>query len=262
MEAQTFIDTLIRIYNLYISNVLDILILTFVFYKIILLIRGTKAMQVAVGMLVLLIFTVLTRDILHLKAVTWILNNVWLTASLILVIVFQTEIRNVFAHIGGNLWSKTSNAADKQINEIAAAADECSKTMTGFLIAIENEIGLNSLTDTGVLLNADISEELLLSIFKNKAAPLHDGALIISKNKILAAGCILPLSDDTDIKLFGTRHRAALGLSEVSDALIVVVSEETGAISVAFNSKLTSGLSIEKLKEAIKTKGISLSEVK
>ncbi|MDR3244260.1 MAG: diadenylate cyclase CdaA [Elusimicrobiota bacterium] len=256
MQAKEVLEIFLRIYNVYVSNILDILILAYVFYKIILFIKGTKAMQIVVGILILLVFTVLARDVFHLRAITWVLNNFWIAAVLIFAIVFQNEIRNVLAHLGANIKIfSPSTVKDELINSIIGCVQSCSQTKTGVLIAIENETGLKSLTETGVILNANMSEELLLSIFKDKNAPLHDGAVIISSNKIYAAGCILPLSDNTEVKLFGTRHRAALGLSEVSDALVIAVSEESGLITVAYNSNLISGVSVERLVEILKTKG-------
>lgn len=138
---------------------------------------------------------------------------------------------------------------------ITDAVEELSLSMSGGLIAIENEVGLKNFTDTGIMLNANISKELILSIFKNKSAPLHDGAVVIYNKKIVAAGCLFPLSHDTGVKLHGTRHRAALGLSEITDALVIVVSEETGHISFAYKGKLKINVTANKLKEVISTIG-------
>ncbi|MDR3306602.1 MAG: diadenylate cyclase CdaA [Endomicrobium sp.] len=248
-------ETLVAIYNLYISHVLDIFILTLIFYRIILIIQGTRTIQIFIGILFILGLTIVSRDILHLKALSWLLDNFWLAAVIIFAVIFQTEIRNLLAQIGGRLWGAKSKIKDSYIIEIVDAIEDLSSSMTGCLIAIENEIGLKSFTETGVLLNADISRELLLSIFKNKSAPLHDGAIIISNGRIVSAGCVLPLSHDTNVKLFGTRHRAALGLSEVTDSVVVVVSEETGQISVAHDGKLHGNNSLSKLQEIINTNG-------
>jgi diadenylate cyclase len=248
-------ETLVAIYNLYISNILDIFILTLIFYRIILIIQGTRTIQIFVGILFILGLTVVSRDILHLKALSWLLDNFWLAAVIIFAVIFQTEIRNLLAQVGGRLWGSKSKIKDSYVIEIIDAVEDLSSSMVGGLIAIENEIGLKNFTETGVLLNADISRELLLSIFKNKSAPLHDGAIIVSNARIISAGCVLPLSHDTNVKLFGTRHRAALGLSEVTDAVVVVVSEETGQISVAHDSKLHGNISLSKLREIINTNG-------
>jgi diadenylate cyclase len=230
---------------------LDIAILSFLFYRVILIIKGTRAIQIILGILVILVLTVIARDILHLRALTWLLNNFWLAAVIIFAVVFQIEIRSVLAQIGSNIWGNSGNVKESYIKEIADAVEELAFTMSGGLIAIENEVGLKNFTETGIMLNANISKELLLSIFKNKSAPLHDGAIVIYNEKIIAAGCLFPLSHNTEVKLYGTRHRAALGLSEITDALIIVVSEETGNISIAYKGKLKSNISVTKLKETI-----------
>ncbi|MDR1122630.1 MAG: diadenylate cyclase CdaA [Endomicrobium sp.] len=250
--------TFVIFYNSYISNVLDILILTLILYKIILIIQGTKAIQIFIGILFILGLTVVSRDILHLKALSWLLGNFWFAAVIIFAVIFQTEIRNLLAQVGGHLWGSKSKVKDSYVVEIVDAVKDLSSSMWGCLVVIENEIGLKNFMDTGVSLNADISRELLLSIFKNKSAPLHDGAIIISNARIISAGCVLPLSHATSVKLFGTRHRAALGLSEVTDAVVVVVSEETGQISVAHDSKLYGNISLLKLREIINTGGKTL----
>jgi diadenylate cyclase len=248
-------ETFINIYNLYISNAADILILTFIFYRIILIIQGTRTIQIFIGILFILGLTIVSRDILHLKALCWLLDNFWLAAVIIFAVIFQTEIRNLLAQIGGRLWGSKTKIKDSYITEIIDAVEDLSVSMMGCIIAIETEIGLKNFTETGVSLNSDISRELLLSIFKNKLAPLHDGAIIISNGRIVSAGCVLPLSHDTSVKLFGTRHRAALGLSEVTDALVLVVSEETGQISVAHNGKLHGNIALAQLREIINTNG-------
>jgi diadenylate cyclase len=247
--------TLITIYNLYISNILDILILTFIFYRILIIIQGTRTIQIFIGILFILGLTVVSRDILHLKALSWLLDNFWLAAVIIFAVIFQAEIRNFFAQIGSRLWGAKAKIKDSYVTEIIDAVEDLSASMMGALIAIEAEIGLKSFTETGVSLNSNISRELLLSIFKNKSAPLHDGAIIISNGRIVSAGCVLPLSHDTSVKLFGTRHRAALGLSEVTDAVVVVVSEETGQISIAHDGKLHGNISLSQLREIINTNG-------
>jgi diadenylate cyclase len=246
---------MLRIYNLYIVNILDVLILSIIFYKVILVIKGTRAIQIVVGLLFILALTVVSRDILHLRALSWLLENFWLAAVIIFTVIFQTEIRNVLAQIGGQFWGLKTKVPDSYATEIIAAVEDLSASMIGGLIAIENEIGLKNFTEMGVALNADISKELLLSIFKNKSAPLHDGAVIIFDGKIIAASCLFPLSHNTNIKIVGTRHRAALGLSEVTDAVVIIVSEETGQISVAYKGNLTSNILASNLKEIINTNG-------
>ncbi|MDR1418268.1 MAG: diadenylate cyclase CdaA [Endomicrobium sp.] len=250
--------TMSYVYNAYLVNILDILVLTIIFYRLILIIKGTKAIQIVIGILFVLGLTIVARDVLHLKALSWLLENFWLAAVIIFAVIFQTEIRNVLAQIGSQLWCSKSKVEDFYITEIVETVENLSKSVMGCLIALENEVGLKNFIETGITLNANISKELLLSIFKNKSAPLHDGAVIIFSGKIMAAGCLLPLSHETDVKLFGTRHRAALGLSEVTDALVIVVSEETGKISVAYKGKLHGNISVVKLKQIMKTNGGAL----
>ncbi|MCA6069920.1 MAG: diadenylate cyclase CdaA [Endomicrobium sp.] len=248
-------ETITHLYSTYIVNILDILILTMVFHRLILVIKGTRAIQIVVGILFILGLTVVSRDVLHLKALSWLLDNFWLAAVIIFAVIFQIEIRNVLAQIGGQLWGSKNQTQNSYVTEIIEAVEELSSSKMGGLIAIGNEIGLKNFTETGITLNANISNELLLSIFKNKSAPLHDGAVIVFNGKISAAGCLLPLSHDTSVKIFGTRHRAALGLSEVTDAIIIVVSEETGRISVAYKGNLYGNIPTSKLKEVIDTNG-------
>jgi diadenylate cyclase len=242
---------LFKIYSTYIANILDVLVLTIVFYGIIVVIKGTRAIQILVGILFILGLTIIARDILHLKALLWLLENFWFAAVILFAVVFQIEIRNLLAQIGGHVWGMKIKVKDSHLIEIVETVKDLSASMTGGLISIENEIGLKNFAETGVFLNADISKELLLSIFKSKSAPLHDGAVIIFDGKISAAGCVLPLSHNPNIKIFGTRHKAALGLSEVTDALTIIISEETGRISTAYRGKLNENVPIEKLGEII-----------
>ncbi|OEG70664.1 hypothetical protein ATZ36_16925 [Candidatus Endomicrobiellum trichonymphae] len=250
-------EAMLNIYNTYIVNILDIFIFAIIFYRIILIIKGTMAIQIVVGILFILGFTIVAEYVLHLRVLSWLLNRLWVTAAVIFVVIFQPEIRNVLARIGGRLWGLKAKVKDSYITEIVEAVEDLSVSMSGGLVAIGNKIGLKNFTETGISLNADISKELLLSIFKNKSAPLHDGAIIIFNDKILAAGCLLPLfplNHDTGVKIIlGTRHRAALGLSEVTDAVIIVVSEETGRISVAYKGKLNCNISSAELREIIST---------
>jgi diadenylate cyclase len=249
-------EGMLNICNTYIGNILDIFMFAIIFYRIVIAIKGTMAIQIIAGVLFILGFTVVAEYVLHLRAVSWLLNRLWVNAVVIFVVIFQPEIRNVLARIGGQLWSLKAKVEDSYITEIVEAVEDLSVSMSGGLVAIENEIGLKNFAETGISLNADISKELLLSIFKNKSAPLHDGAIVIFNGKILAAGCLLPLNHDTGVKItLGTRHRAALGLSEVTDAIVVVVSEETGWISFAYRGKLSCNISPAKLREIVSTNG-------
>ena len=252
--------TLASFYSVYIAPALDILVLAFIFYKIILLIRGTRATQIVLGILFVLLLTVIARDMLHLQALAWLLNHFWFAAVIILAVVFQSEIRNMFAQIGSSLWGSKYKIKYEHLADVTEAVEELSSSKCGCLIVIENEVGLRNFVETGVLLNANISSELILTIFKNKNAPLHDGATIIYNDKIAAAACLLPLSNSKSLKIHGTRHRAALGLSEVTDAFIIAVSEETGHISIAYKSKLYFNISVGELRAFITTNGEVLNK--
>ena len=251
-------ETMLNIYNTYIVNILDILILAIVFYRVVLIIKGTMAIQIIVSILFILGFTIVAEYVLHLRVLSWLLSRLRVTAVVIFAVIFQTEIRSVLARLGGQLCGLKAKVKDSYIIEIVEAVEDLSVSMSGGLIAIENEIGLKNFAETGIPLNADISKELLLSIFKNKSAPLHDGAVIIFKDKISAAGCLLPLNRDTGVEILGTRHRSALGLSEVTDAVIIVVSEETGRISVAYKGKLNFNISSAELRKIINVNGEAL----
>jgi diadenylate cyclase len=255
-------EAMLNIYNTYIVNILDIFILAIVFYRIVLVIKGTMAIQIIVGILFVLGFTIVAEYVLHLRALSWLLNRLWVAAVVVITVIFQMEIRSLLARVGGQLWGFKTKVKASYITEIVDAVENLSTSISGGLVVIENEIGLKNFAETGISLNADISKELLLSIFKNKSAPLHDGAVIILNDKISAAGCVLPLNRDTGVKILGTRHRAALGLSEVTDAVIIVVSEETGQISVAYKGKLNCNILSVELREIISTNGEALKKSK
>jgi diadenylate cyclase len=251
-------EVMLNIYNTYIVSILDIFILAIVFYRIIIIMKGTIAIQIIVGILFILGFTIVAEYVLHLRVLSWILSRLLGTSVVILAVIFQMEIRSLLARVGGHFWGGKTKVKSSYIIEIVEAVENLSMSRSGGLVAIENEIGLKNFTETGISLNADISKELLLSIFKNESAPLHDGAVIVLNDKILAAGCVLPLNRDTSVKILGTRHRAALGLSEVTDAVIIVVSEETVQVSVAYKGKLNCNILPAELREIISTNGEAL----
>ena len=226
-----------HIWNVYIANILDILILTYVFYRILLVIKGTRTIQVVIGLIVLVAVTIIARDVLHLETLSWIMGKFWLAAVVILAVVFQSEIRYALAKIGSKLFLFGTKIKSNFISEIVEAATEMSKIRMGALIVIEKDMGLKNYTETGIKLDAKVTHELLLSIFNTKA-PIHDGAVIIKDEKIDSAGCVLPISTEIEVKHLGTRHRAGIGLSAVTDAIVVVVSEETGNISICVDGKI------------------------
>ncbi len=235
-----------------IIDVLDIIAISFILYKTYFFIRGTRAAQMAVGLIVILIMSVLA-PLFNMSGMTWLFQNlktIWLIAF---VVVFQPELRRMLIYLGQTrlvrLLVKTGYS--RVIEEVVKAATELSKRGYGGLIVMVKETGIKSITESAVMLNAEVSMPLIISIF-NPRSPLHDGAIIIRDELVEAANCILPLSQNQDIdKSLGTRHRAALGLSEESDALIVVVSEETGQISIAHKGVLIRDLDAELLQEML-----------
>ena len=226
-----------HIWNVYVVNILDILILAYIFYRILLVIKGTRTIQIVIGLIVLVAITIVARDVLHLRTLSWIMGKFWLAAVVILAVVFQTEIRYALAKIGSKLFFAETKIKSNFLNEICEAAVEMSKIRMGALIVIEKDMGLKNYTETGIKIDAKITHELLLSIFNTKA-PIHDGAVIIKDEKIDSAGCVLPISTEIEVKHLGTRHRAGIGLSALTDAIVVVVSEQTGIISICVDGKI------------------------
>ncbi len=234
----------------------DIALVSFILYRLFLLIRGTRAVQLLRGLLFLLV-AYLISSALQLHTITWLVQS---TATMIIVaipVVFQPELRRALALLGqgelfgGELWvsSKVSNP-QRVIDEIVSAARHLASRKIGALIIIERQTGLQEFIETGRAINGEISAELLASLF-NTASPLHDGAVILRGDRIAAAGALLPLSESikrSSRRPIGTRHRAALGLTETTDALAVVVSEETGAISVAREGQLQRFLTDDELR--------------
>ncbi len=219
------------------SALLDIAVVTVLFYCLFMAIQGTRAVQLIKG-LVMLILAVALSNWLHLQALSWLLNQLWAVSIVALAVIFQPELRRALEQIGRsriyiNPFENTDTDLQQVHEAVVKAAVEESKHTVGMLVVLEREIGLNDYVATGIKMDCLVSEQTLINIFVHNT-PLHDGAAIIRGDRILAAACFLPLSDNPNLDMsFGTRHRSGIGLSEVSDALIVIVSEETGAISVA-----------------------------
>lgn len=236
---------------------IDIAIVIFLAYKILRLTKDSRAWQVLKGIVLLLVVTWLS-GVFKLTILHAILDKVVSWGVLALIIIFQPEIRRALEQLGTNKLKKylgftedieTKNKED--IYKIVIAAEEMSKRQIGALIVIERDIGIKDIIDTGILIDADVSPQLLTNIFVSKT-PLHDGAVVISNNKIKAAACMLPLASGQDIaKELGTRHRAGIGISKESDAIAVIVSEETGKISIAKDGKLTADVNEETLKKTL-----------
>ena len=235
-------DLLAPFYQLRWLDLVDIGLVAFVIYKIILLVKGTRAMQMLAGLGVVLLTLVVARW-LHLVTIHWIIQSFLASLILVVIILFQSDIRKALARMGrGPLLAAGHEQKAATLEEVARTAVALASRMTGALIVLERRIGLADYVDTGVRLDAKVSRELLMTIFQ-VTTPLHDGAVIISEDRIIAARCVLPLSTSSDgSRQVGTRHLAAMGLTEETDAVAVVVSEERGRVSLATGGKLTQNL--------------------
>lgn len=241
-----------------ISDIIDIIIVAIIFYYLINLIRETRAMQLVKG-IVFLFLVFFISQWLKLNALNYILGGAMQIGAFALVVIFQPELRNLLERMGrfkvGNIIDFAADSDDevhRVIDSVAQAAADMSETHTGALIVMERTTKLGEFISTGTTLDAAVSSGLLENIFVPNT-PLHDGAVIIRNSRIVTAGCLLPLTANNNLSRdLGTRHRAAIGLSEVTDAVIIVVSEETGKISIAMNGSLTRNLSRESLAKALK----------
>ena len=227
--------------------VAEISILWFCYYVFILYIKGTRTVQVLKGIFIVVIIYLVVQK-LGLETITWIMTKLLPISILALIIIFQPELRRGLARLGQ---FGVFPAKEFVIDEITKSATMLSKKKIGALIAIEREIGLRPYIESGVLLDSKVTSEIINTIFMPNT-PLHDGGIIIEEDRIIAAGCLFPLTQEGHVtKTLGTRHRAALGLSEETDAIVIVVSEETGAISVAISGKLTRDLDKDELVKSL-----------
>lgn len=234
-------------FNFSLVDALDILFLAFAFFFVFRFFRGKKGGAVLIGISVCLVFWFVSTTF-NLNGVSFIFSKVFEIGAIALIIIFQPEIRDVLERIGTGPFNGFLSFGDQKkkqqiyytaVDNICAAISDLSRTKTGALIVLERTTSLDDILSTGVAINADTNSFLLRNLFFNKA-PLHDGAVVIGDGKVVAAGCLLPLTRRQDIDSdLGTRHRAAIGMSEISDAIIIVVSEETGVISVASDCTLT-----------------------
>ena len=241
-----------------ISFVIDIIIVLFIIYKAFSLLKGTRALQLLKGIVVLVILTFLS-GFFRLTILNYILTSVMSYGVIMLIIIFQPELRRALEQLGTTNKLSRILGIDKDLNakkkenvyKIAIAAVELAKQKKGALIVIERDIKIQDIVSTGIMMNSEISPQLIVNIFEPNT-PLHDGAVIISDNKIAAASCMLPLADDKDIaRELGTRHRAAIGISKESDALVVVISEETGRMSIAKDGTLIADVREDVLKKIL-----------
>jgi diadenylate cyclase len=237
-------------------EIIDVLLVAFIFYQFLRLFRGTQAIQLIVGLVVLVIVGVVATA-LKLVLLSWLFQNAAPFIVIAIVVLFQPELRRILDQVGriGHIGRPLGAFSEQQLNramlEVVRAAERLSARRTGALIAFEREVGLEDYAATGVRINGEVSSEFLQSIFFPNS-PLHDGAVIIRGNQILAAGCLLPLPEEGTVReRLGTRHRAAIGLSLASDALVLVVSEETGVISVVENGRISRNLDPEALRRRL-----------
>lgn len=240
-----------------ISLILDLVIVIFLGYKFIKSVKKSRVAQLLKG-IVLFVVIVAISDLLNLKILNFILTSVMTYGVIALIIIFQPELRRTLEQLGSNKFTRffgidkdVITKTKEDVYKIVIAAMELSKTKTGGLIVIEREIKIKDIIETGVILDAEVSPQLLVNLFTPNT-PLHDGAVIISENKIVSAACILPLASSQDIaKELGTRHRAAIGISKESDAIAIVVSEETGKVSIARDGGLIADLKEDALKKIL-----------
>ena len=241
-----------------ITTILDVLIVLFIIYKAFKVLKDTRAWQLLKGIAILIIITLLS-GYFKFTILNYILTSVMSYGVIMLIIVFQPELRRALEQLGTTNRLSGFLGIEQDINvkrkeniyKIVIAAVELSKKRVGALIVIERDIKIQDIISTGIIMNSEISPQLLVNIFEPNT-PLHDGAVVISENKIAAASCMLPLADDHDIaRELGTRHRAAIGISKESDALVVVVSEETGKMSIAKDGTLIADVREDVMKKIL-----------
>ncbi|TDL30783.1 TIGR00159 family protein [Jeotgalibacillus sp. S-D1] len=237
-------------------NAVDILLVWFVIYKLITVIRGTKAVQLLKGIFVIVIVRGFS-ELLGFNTLAWMMEQVMLWGVLGVIIIFQPELRRALEQLGrGRLFARGNLQEDEErdrlIEAVTKSVSYMAKRRIGALISFEKETGMGDYIETGIPMDSHLTSELLINLFIPNT-PLHDGAVIVQKNRIAAAACYLPLSESPFIsKELGTRHRAALGVSEVTDSITVVVSEETGAISITTNGELQRNLELEEFSKLIR----------
>jgi diadenylate cyclase len=237
-------------------EVIDVAVVAFLLYQLLRLLRGTQGIQILVGLILLAVVGILSTTF-NLILLSWLFRNATFFIVIAVIVMFQPELRRAFdqlgriGHIGRPLSRYNARQYNQAISEAIRATERLSMKKTGALIAFEREVGLEDYAATGVRINGEISAEMLQSIFYPNS-PLHDGAVIVRGNRIIAAGCLLPLPEEGAVReRLGTRHRAALGLSLASDALVLVVSEETGNISVIEEGKISRNLDADSLRRRI-----------
>lgn len=245
-----YLSTLLRRPPISWWDILDIAVVAIVVYEALKLIRGTRAVQMALGsFLVIVLFFV--SGLLPLQTVNWLIRNMLVYVAFAAIVIFQSDIRRALAHLGRAPFFRyftTTDAAEEAIAEIVVAAQMLSAQRIGAIIIVEREIGLRNYIESGIPIDARLTYDLLVTIFQ-PGSPLHDGAVIVQEDRVAAAACFLPLTVNPSLgREMGTRHRAAIGVSEESDAVAIVVSEETGAVSLALDGQIERKLDPEQLK--------------
>jgi diadenylate cyclase len=234
------------------ADLIDVALVAFLFYRVLILMKGTRSAQIVLGVF-LLFFISFLAFWFRLEGLTWLITNIATVGILVLVIVFQPELRNALAQIGHNKLFRLFFRYEKSktLDELVKAAIRLSQMRYGGLVIIEREIGLKDLIETGKALNAEVSADLLVTIF-TPYTPLHDGAAIVQGDYLVAVACTLPLTQNPRYgKLFGMRHKAAIGVTEESDAIALAISEETGKISIAYKGVLYQEIDKSTLKERL-----------
>ncbi len=238
--------------NIRLLDLLDISLVAFIIYRIIILIKGTRAVQMLLGLAVILVVYVASR-VGDLHTLHWFLSNFLSSIILVIVVIFQHDIRRALMHVGRNPFfgGMTYREESEVIDELVKACVALGNRKIGALIAIERETGIKDILESGTRIDARVSSELIRAIFM-PASPIHDGALVVQQGRLTRVGCFLPLTQSRDVsKALGTRHRAAIGLTELVDAVVIIVSEETGKISVAVNGGMTRNLDTTSLKKVL-----------
>lgn len=236
----------------WILDILDIALMSLILYRLLLIVKGTKAAQMLIGLGVLLLASIASRY-LELFTIDWLVQSFWAYIVIAIIVLFQPEIRRALAYVGEAQFLPTFTTAEelKSLEEIVRATVALANRKVGALIVIERDTSLKDFVEVGTLLDAKVSKELLLSLF-HPTSPIHDGAVIIKGNRIAAAGCFLPITLSSELsKSLGTRHRAGIGLTEETDAIAIIISEETGAISMALDGRLETKLDMGTLRDTL-----------
>lgn len=254
------VQNIVRTYiplKVQVTDIIEIILLSMLFYEVLVWVKTTRAWTLFKGIVVILVFTLLAY-LFELNTILWLAENIVSMGIVAMVVIFQPELRKALEQLGRKKFfsglfgseggDEAARFSDSTIEELVKATYELSKTKTGALIVIEQEVPLGDYENTGIQIDALISNQLLINIFEHNT-PLHDGAVVMRGDRVVAATCYLPLSENMDIsKELGTRHRAAVGVSEVTDSFTIIVSEETGTVSVAIGGKIIRNLDGDKLR--------------